>query len=432
MSTGFSATPPPPPSAASGGGRSGAAKGLAVTACRACGGALGATFCDLGVQPVANSYIPPEQAQQPEPRFPLRAVVCRDCRLVQLDTVVDAHGIFSDYAYFSSASSSWLDHAARYAAAMTARLALTPKSFAVEVASNDGYLLKNFVAAGIPCLGVEPAANVAAVARRNGVPTETAFFGADYARDLVARRGHADLVAANNVLAHVPAINDFCAGLAILAGPRGVVTIEAPHLVRMVEGVQFDTIYHEHYAYWSLLAMEALFARHGLRVFDVERLPTHGGSLRVFLSSAERGASDALRGVRQEEAALGLGGDGYYAGFAARAEATLAGFRAWLAQARGRRIGAYGAAAKGNTFLNAAGVTSADIVAVADASPAKQGRLLPGSRIPVVAPAALLAMPLDDILILPWNIADEIAGQCRAAGFRGRLLTAVPALREIA
>jgi hypothetical protein len=405
-----------------------------VTACRACGGPLGVTFCDLGVQPVANSYIPPEHADAPEPRHPLRAVVCRDCRLVQLDTVVDAEGIFSDYAYFSSASASWLDHAARFAREMTQHFALGADSFVVEVASNDGYLLKNFVAAGIPCLGIEPAANVAAVARANGVPTETCFFGEETARDLVARRGHADLIAANNVFAHVPAINDFCAGLAVLAGPRGVVSIEQPHLVRMVEGVQFDTIYHEHYAYWSLLAMERILARHGLHVFDVQRLPTHGGSIRVLSSAVERGVSDTLRAIRAEEAALGLDADAYYEGFEARARNTLAGFRAWLAAARaeGRRIGAYGAAAKGNTFLNAAGATAADILAVADASPAKQAKLLPGSRIPVVTPAALLAMPLDDILILPWNIAPEIAGQIRAGGFRGRVLTAVPAMREIA
>lgn len=402
-----------------------------VTACRACGGALGATFCDLGIQPVANSYIPPERAAAPEPRFPLRCVVCRDCRLVQLDTVVDAEGIFSDYAYFSSASASWLDHAARVARGMTARLGLGAASFVVEVASNDGYLLKNFVAAGIPCLGVEPAANVAEVARANGVPTETRFFGDAYARDLVARRGHADLIAANNVLAHVPAVNDFVAGLVTLAGARGVVSIEAPHLLRMVDGVQFDTIYHEHYAYWSLLAMESILSRHGLRVFDVERLATHGGSLRVLASAADRGESGALRAVRAEEAERGLADDGFYRGFEDRVRATLDGFRAWLAASKGRRIGAYGAAAKGNTFLNAAGVTAADILAVADRSPAKQGRLLPGSRIPVVTPEALLAMPLDDILVLPWNIGAEIAAQLRAGGFRGRVLIAVPAVREI-
>lgn len=402
-----------------------------VSACRACGGALGATFCDLGIQPVANSYIPPEHADAPEPRFRLCCVVCQDCRLVQLDTVVDAEGIFRDYAYFSSASASWLDHAARFARAMTARFDLNARSFVVEVASNDGYLLRNFVAAGIPCLGVEPAANVAQVARANGVPTETRFFGEACAHDLVARRGHADLVAANNVLAHVPAVNDFVAGLAALAGPRGVVSIEAPHLVRMVDGVQFDTIYHEHYAYWSLLAMEALLTRHGLRVFDVERLATHGGSLRVLASAAGRGESEALHAVREEEAARGLAGDAFYRGFEDRVRATLDGFRAWLAGSKGRRIGAYGAAAKGNTFLNAAGVTAGEIVAVADRSPAKQGRLLPGSRIPVVTPEALLAMPLEDVLVLPWNIGAEIAAQLRAGGFRGRVLIAVPAVREI-
>jgi hypothetical protein len=314
---------------------------------------------------------------------------------------------------------------------MTARFGLGGESFVVEVASNDGYLLKNFVAAGIPCLGVEPAGNVAEVARAAGVPTETRFFGEAYARDLVARRGHADLIAANNVLAHVPAVTDFVAGLAVLAGPRGVVSIEAPHLLRLVDGVQFDTIYHEHYAYWSLLAMESLLARQGLRAFDVERLATHGGSLRVLASAADRGESEGLRAVRAEEAARGLAGDAFYRGFEDRVRATLDGFRAWLAAAKGRRIGAYGAAAKGNTFLNAAGVTAADILAVADRSPAKQGRLLPGSRIPVVTPEALLAMPLDDILVLPWNIGAEIAAQIRAGGFGGRVWTAVPAMREL-
>lgn len=409
-------------------------KACAVKACRACGGALGAVFCDLGVQPVANSYIPPDRALQPEPVFPLRAVVCRACRLVQLDTVVDAEEVFSDYAYFSSASASWLDHAARFCATMTERLRLGRESFVVEVASNDGYLLKNFVAAGIPCLGIEPAANVAEVARAAGVPTETRFFGEAAARELVARRGNADLVAANNVLAHVPDVNDFVGGLAVLAGPRGVVSIEAPHLLRLVDGVQFDTIYHEHYAYWSLLAMERLLARHGLRVFEVERLATHGGSLRVLASAADRAEGAGLREVRAEEASRGVAGEGFYAGFDTRVRRTIGDFRAWLWQARaaGRRIGAYGAAAKGNTFLNAAGVTASDITAVADRSPAKQGRLLPGSRIPVVTPEALLALPIDDVLVLPWNIGAEIARQLRAGGFRGRILTAVPEMRELA
>lgn len=404
-----------------------------ITACRACGARLGAVFCDLGTMAVANSYVPPDRAEVPEPVFPLRAMVCEGCRLVQLDTIVDAVGIFTDYAYFSSASSSWLDHAARFCAGMTERLTLGPDSFVVEVASNDGYLLRNFVAAGIPCLGVEPAANVAAIANEAGVPTEIFFFGAESARDLVARRGLADLVVANNVLAHVPDVNDFVAGMAIAVGDRGLVSIECPHLVNLVDGVQFDTIYHEHYAYWSLLSMEALLARHGLAVVEVERLPTHGGSLRVMARRAPAEASDAVLAVRAEEKARGLDGDAFYQGFETRVQAVLAGLRHWLAtaQAEGRRIGAYGAAAKGNTLLNAAGVKAPAILAVADRSTAKQGRLLPGSHIPVVTPEALLAMGLDDILVLPWNIAGEIAGSLRRGGFGGRLVTAVPRITEL-
>jgi len=402
-----------------------------VTACRACGGRLGATFCDLGIQPVANSYIAADAAAAPEPRFPLRAVVCDACRLVQLDTVVDERGIFTDYAYFSSMSSTWLEHAESFCAAMTARLGLGAGSFVVEVASNDGYLLRNFVAAGIPCLGVEPAENVAAIARAAGVPTEARFFGRDAARDILAARGRsADLMVANNVLAHVPDLDDFIGGLALLAGAAGVVSIEAPHLVALVDGVQFDTIYHEHYAYWSLLSMEAALARQGLRVFDVERLATHGGSLRVFSAADDRPPSAALLALRAAEAARGVAGDEFYQGFGPRVQAVLNGLRGWLAETRatGRRVCAYGAAAKGNTLLNAAGIGAADILAVADRSSAKQGRLLPGSRIPVVSPEALLALHPDDILILPWNIEAEVSRQLREAGYRGRLAVAVPRL----
>lgn len=403
-----------------------------VTACRACGGTFGAVFCDLGTMTVANSYVPPDLADAPEPAFPLRAVVCRDCRLVQLDTAVDETGIFTDYAYFSSASSTWLGHAAQFATAIAARLGLGPASFVVEVASNDGYLLKNFVAAGIPCLGVEPAANVAAVARAAGVPTEARFFGRAAAADILAARGGrpADLVVANNVLAHVPDLDDFIGGLARLVGPQGVVSIEAPHLLALVDGVQFDTIYHEHYANWSLLAMERALARHGLTVFDVERLPTHGGSLRVLAAGRADLPSAALVALRAEEASRGIDTDAFYEGFDARVRLVVAGLRGWLAEsrARGLRIGAYGAAAKGNTLLNAAGVTARDILAVADLSPAKQGRLLPGSHIPVVTPQALLALAPDAVLILPWNIAAEITAQLRAAGYGGDLVTAVPAI----
>ncbi|MEO8242905.1 MAG: class I SAM-dependent methyltransferase [bacterium] len=401
--------------------------------CRSCGASLGPVFCDLGRMAVANSYLPPDTDLAQEPRYPLCAVVCSSCRMVQLDHVVDATGIFRDYAYFSSASSSWLDHASRFCAAMTARLGLGAGSLVIEVASNDGYLLRNFVAAGIQCLGIEPAANVAAVAVAAGVATEVAFLTPETAERLVNRHGPADLVVANNVLAHVPDINGFVAGLARLCAPTGVLSVEAPHLLSLVDGVQFDTIYHEHYAYWSLLALERVFARHGLTVFDVEPLATHGGSLRVLASPIARPASAALIALRRTEAERGLGEDGFYQGFNARVAGVIQGFHTWLAAKTdlGRRVAGYGAAAKGNTFLNAAQVRADDLLAVADLSPAKQGRLLPGSHIPVVSPEALLSMAPDDILILPWNIAAEIEAQLRGAGFTGALWTAVPEMRRL-
>ena len=403
-----------------------------LTTCRACGAPFGPVFCDLGQMAVANSYLPPDADPTKEPRFPLRAVVCSACRMVQLDHVVDATGIFTDYAYFSSASSSWLAHATAFCAAMTGRLALGPQSRVIEVASNDGYLLRNFVAAGIPCLGIEPAANVAAVAEAAGVPTEVAFLNPASAADIVERHGPADLVVANNVLAHVPDINGFVAGLVILLAPEGVLSVECPHLLNLVDRVQFDTIYHEHYAYWSLLAVERLFARHGLQVFDVEHLPTHGGSLRFLAARNQRAPSDALTALRRTEAERGLDTDAFYQGFAARVAGVVQGFQAWLAAKTdmGRKVAAYGAAAKGNTFLNAARVRRGDLMAVADLSPAKQGRLLPGSHVQVVSPQDLLALQPDDILILPWNIAPEIVAQLRGAGFTGGLWTAVPEMRR--
>lgn len=407
--------------------------GPAMT-CRACGAPLGPVFCDLGTMAVANSYLPPEADAAAEPRFPLCARVCSACRMVQLDHVVDAAGIFSDYAYFSSASASWLDHARRFCAAMTNRLGLGPQSLVIEVASNDGYLLRNFVAAGVPCLGIEPAANVAATARAAGVPTEIAFLTPDTAAEIVAAQGRqADLVVANNVLAHVPDINGFAEGLAALVAPGGVVSIEAPHLLSLVDGVQFDTIYHEHYAYWSALALERLLARHGLTVFDIETLATHGGSIRYLAAREPRPATAALQALRACEAERGLATDAFYQGFDARVGAVLQNFRAWAAaqQDMGRKLAAYGAAAKGNTFLNAAGVRAPEILAVADRSPGKIGRRLPGSHIPVVSPEALLAMAPDEILILPWNIAPEIVAQLRGAGFTGGLWTAVPEMRRL-
>ncbi len=404
-----------------------------LTRCRACGAPFGPVLCDLGTMAVANSYLPPDADTTKEPRYPLCAVVCSDCRMVQLDHTVDATGIFSDYAYFSSASSSWLAHAAQFAAGMASRLELTKAAFVVEVASNDGYLLQNFVAAGVPCLGIEPAANVAKAAVAAGVPTEVAFLTPETAARVVAAHGRADLVIANNVLAHVPDINGFTRGLAGLLKPQGTLSVEAPHLLSLIDGVQFDTIYHEHYAYWSLYAVERLFARHGLTVYDVEVLPTHGGSLRILASPAPKVASLQLMRMRKVEAERGLDRDGVYLGFNTRVATTLSGFRAWLAdrQAAGRRVAGYGAAAKGNTFLNAAGVKATGLVAVADLAPSKQNRLLPGSHIPVVSPAALLAMQPDDILILPWNISAEVVAQLRGAGFAGGLWTAVPEMRAL-
>jgi hypothetical protein len=403
-----------------------------ITHCRFCGGRLAVPFCDLGATPLANSYVPPEHAGTPDPAFPLNAMACERCLLVQLDHTADATGIFSDYAYFSSFSSTWLAHAAAFCAGVTSRFGLGKGSFVVEIASNDGYLLKNFVAAGIPCLGVEPAANVAVAAEAQGVPTRVAFFGQDEAARIVAERGHADLVVANNVLAHVPDVNDFVGGLATLAGPRGVVSIEAPHLLTQIEGLQFDTIYHEHFFYWSLHAMAQVLAAHGLTVMRVERLSTHGGSLRVFASAAPRGEPGDLAAVRAAETAAKLDRAEGYAGFNAQVGAVLEGLRSHLRAAKGKRIAAYGAAAKGNTLLNAAGITAADIAMVADRNPAKQGRLLPGSRIPVVTPEALLAFRPDEVLILPWNIAAEVAGELRVLrDWGGKLIVAVPRLTTV-
>ncbi len=403
-----------------------------ITACRLCGGPLSIPFCDLGATPLANSYVPPDHAAAPDPMFPLNAMACARCLLVQLDHTADATGIFSDYAYFSSFSSTWTAHAAAFCGDATARFGLGRGSFVAEIASNDGYLLRNFVAAGIPCLGVEPAANVAEAAIAAGVPTRVAFFGRDEAARIVAERGHADLVVANNVFAHVPDVNDFAAGLAVLAGPRGVVSIEQPHLLRMIEGLQFDTIYHEHFFYWSLHAMAQALAAHGLTVMRVEELPTHGGSLRVFSSAAPHGDPGALAAVRAAEQAAGLDRPDGYAGFGARVGAVLDGLRGHVHAMKGHRLAAYGAAAKGNTLLNAAGITAADIAMVADRNPAKQGRLLPGSRIPVVTPEALLDWRPEEVLILPWNIAGEIAGELRAMrAWGGRLAVAVPRMATV-
>ena len=403
--------------------------------CRYCGARLSLSLIDLGETPLANSYLPANDpaAVAAERRYPLHVMVCTACWLVQTTETVDAGAIFAhDYAYLSSYSAGWVAHAHRYAEAMTARFGLGPDSRVVEVASNDGYLLQHFVAAGIPVLGVEPAGHAAELAEARGVPTRVAFFGADTARALTAEGHGADLMAANNVLAHVPDIRDFAAGFGVLLKPRGVATFEFPHLARLIDQAQFDTIYHEHYSYLSLLFVDRLLRDAGLVVFDVEALPTHGGSLRVF--AARPGAhaeTPAVAALRAAESAMGLDRPEGYAGLAPRVARILEAFRGYLTAARaaGRRVAGYGAAAKGNTFLNVAGLGPQDIAFVVDRNPEKQNRLLPGSHIPVLPPEAIGTERPDDLVILPWNIADEvIAQQQHIRDWGGRFVTAVPEL----
>lgn len=403
--------------------------------CRFCGTPLSLSLVDLGDQPLANAYLRAEALAKPEPRHPLHARVCQACRLVQVGAAVPPEEIFSDYAYFSSMAASWVAHAERYARTMTSRLGLGPRSRVVEVASNDGYLLRHFVALGIPCLGIEPAANVAAEARARGVPTEVAFFGRETAARIRARDGAADLITANNVFAHVPDLNDFAAGFTALLAPAGTLTIEVPHLLNLLRELQFDTIYHEHYCYFSLAAAERVLAAQGLAVFDVAELPTHGGSLRLFVAHAAAGRAPGpgLAAVRAKEAEAGLDTDAPYAGFTAACEGVRDGLRAFLdaMRAEGRRVAAYGAAAKGNTLLNYCGITAGDgrIAFVVDRAPSKQGRYLPGSHIPILAPDAIFSERPDIVLLLPWNLRREIAADLAGiAAWGGRFAVAIPRL----
>lgn len=411
---------------------------MMTTACRACGTPLTHTFADLGLSPVSNAFIRPEHRDRGEVFYPLHAMVCDRCFLVQLDGFQQADLHFhEDYVYFSSYSTSWLDHAARYCQDMTRRFGLGLNSHVVEVASNDGYLLKNFVAAQIPCLGIEPTANTAAAARTLGVPTWERFFGVGTAKDLVAQGLQADLMAANNVFAHVPDIHDFVAGVALALKPAGVMTIEFPHLLRQMEECQFDTIYHEHYSYYSLLAVEGIVQRHGLEVFDVDELPTHGGSLRVYLQregGAHRAAAGTLTKVRLDESNARLDALDTYRGFQARVEAVKDGLLRFLLQAKldGLQVVAYGAPAKGNTLLNYCGVKRDLIQYTVDASPHKQGKWLPGTRIPVHGPDRLKETRPDVVLILPWNLAGEITAQhAYIKDWGGRFVVAIPAVEWV-
>ncbi len=404
-------------------------------ACRSCGAALTQTLVDLGLSPLANSYVPPERAGTACPRYPLHAWVCNDCYLVQVEDAVPADEIFNaDYAYFSSYSDSWLAHAKAYVEKMVDRLDLGPDDLVIEIASNDGYLLQYFVEKGIPVLGIEPSGSVAAAAEEKGVRTLVDYFGEALARKVAATEKPPALIASANVLAHVPDINDFVAGIATLLTGDAVYTVEFPHLLNLIRDVQFDTIYHEHYSYLSLLAVEKIFAKAGLRVFDVEELPTHGGSLRVFacLEGASHPEGPGLAKVRADEAAAQFDRPEGYMNFTIQVEALRDGLLGFLreANARGDTIAAYGAAAKGNTLLNYAGIGPDLISYCVDRNPAKQNTLLPGSHIPVHGVEALRETPPDYVLILPWNIRDEVTDQLSDLKAHGtRFVTAVPEIR---
>jgi SAM-dependent methyltransferase len=401
--------------------------------CRFCRQALTHPVLDLGEQPFSNAYVAPGEEAK-EKRYPLRVLVCSNCLLVQTDFDAPADEIFSaDYAYFSSYSTSWVEHARRYADAMTTRFALNDRSLVVEVASNDGYLLQHFVTKKIPVIGVEPTRGTAEAAIAKGIPTRIDFFGEAFARKLKAETGGADLTTANNVLAHVPNIGDFTRGFAAILKPDGVATFEFPHVQRLIEGLQYDTIYHEHYSYLSLHAVEEVFDAAGLKVFDVEQLPTHGGSLRIFaaLKTSKHQPTVNVARIRNEERAAHLDKPQGYDLLAPRVGKTRDDFLAFIAKTRGegKTIAGYGAAAKGNTFLNYCRVGRGGVACVADANNAKQGKLLPGSHIPIVSPTELLARKPDYVVILPWNIKDEIASQLapiRAWG--GKFVIAIPEL----
>ncbi|OBJ02825.1 SAM-dependent methyltransferase [Mycobacterium alsense] len=402
--------------------------------CRHCGTPLEHTFADLGFAPPSNAYLQAADLSGPEMHYPLRVKVCHQCWLVQTEDYTRAEELFSpDYAYFSSTSSSWLEHAAGYVRMITERLRLGPESFVIEVASNDGYLLKNFVAAGIPCLGIEPTAGTAAAAEALGIPVVREFFGEAFGHRLADEGRRVDLILGNNVYAHVPDIDDFTRGLAAVLKPEGVVTLEFPHIVPLIEHTQFDTIYHEHFSYLSLTTVAHIFAAAGLRVWDVEELPTHGGSLRVYgcLAGAAIATTDRVDALLRREDEFGVSRLATYTEFQMRTDRVKVDLLAFLVEQKraGRRVAAYGAAAKGNTLLNYAGVRPDLLPYVCDAAESKQGKFMPGSHIPIYSPQALREDPPDYVIVLPWNIAHEVRAQLSDLVDNGvRLVTAVPEL----
>jgi len=405
--------------------------------CRFCGSHRHQTFVDLGMSPLCESYLTREQLDQMEPFYPLYAFVCENCFLVQLKEYVTAESIFSDYAYFSSYSDSWVEHARRYAEAMIKRFQLNRDNRVVEIASNDGYLLQHFVARNVPALGVEPAANVAAVARKKGIATRNAFFGRECAREMVEEGLRADLIAANNVLAHVPDLNSFVAGLKILLADSGVLTVEFPHLMRLIEENQFDTIYHEHFCYFSFCTVIRVFAAHGLTVFDVEKLPTHGGSLRVYARHEQdtgKPVTQRAEELRRRELEAGYERIETYLSYAPQVAETKRKLLDFLIEVRraGKHVAGYGAPGKGNTLLNYCGIRTDFIDYTVDRNPIKHGKFLPGTHIPIHEPQHIFETQPAYVVILPWNLKDEIVRQLE--GIRewgGRFVLPIPELTEL-
>ena len=384
--------------------------------CRFCGQALEHTFVDLGMSPLCQTHIEPSELNQMEPFYPLHAYVCGNCFLVQVDEFVSPDEIFSDYAYLSSYSDSWVEHARKYVEMISERLGLGPSSFVVEIASNDGYLLQHFVAKGIPCLGVEPAANVAEIARDKGIESEVCFFGEESAKRIASKYHKADLVLGNNVLAHVPKLHDFVQGLKELLADGGTVTMEFPHLLQLMQLNQFDTIYHEHFSYLSLFVVEKVFASHGMTLYDVEELPTHGGSIRIYVRHAEdatKPVSEAVKRLRAREFEAGLDRLETYTSFTEQVKETKRALLDFLIQANreGKTVVGYGAPGKGNTLLNYCGIREDFLQYTVDRNPLKQGRYTPGTRIPILAPEKIRETKPDYILILPWNLKEEISKQ---------------------
>ena len=389
--------------------------GSALPICRFCRNPIRRTVVDLGMSPLCESYVEAARLDDMEPFYPLHVRICDSCLLVQLRAYVPPEEIFTEYAYFSSYSTSWLEHARRYADMISERLPLGRDKLVVELGSNDGYLLQAFVERGIPVLGIEPAGNVAEVAVERGVPTVVAFFGADTARRLAAEGRRADLLVANNVLAQVPDLNDFVAGMRLLLAPGGVATIEVPHLLRLLDRNQFDTIYHEHYSYFSLGTLQRILSAHGLTIFDVEELSTHGGSMRVYAAHADGhvAADGSVAELLAREDAAGLSTPEPYASFAARVEETKRRLLEVLISIKreGKSVAGYGAPGKGNTLLNYCGIRGDLIDYTVDRNPYKQGRFLPGTHIPIAHPSKIAERRPDFILILPWNLKDEIIEQ---------------------